>query len=60
MTNAEMMAKKCPYDILVEMNKKLMRNSEGEYCIMQALPYKGKCLGNCPECIRIWRLEEVK
>ena len=67
MTNAEKMSSQCAYDVLCDMNRRLMKNSEGEYCIMSALPnFHRECsLGNtstnnCDECIRLWRLEETE
>ena len=65
MTNAEKMSKQCAYDTLLEMNSRLIKETEGEYCIMDALPHNTSCCkygnaGECDECIRLWRLEEAK
>ena len=64
MTNAEKMAKQCPYDTLVELNKNMahLRKFYKKYCIVDVL--EGKLImckaDSCEECIRLWRLEEVK
>lgn len=61
MTNAEKMSKQCTYDTLCEMNRNLIKATQGEYCIMACFKhYDGGCDGNCDECIRLWRLKKSK
>lgn len=64
MTNAEKMNDQCMYDVLLDMNRRLIKESDGEYCIMDALPHHTSCCqygndGECEECIRLWRAEKV-
>lgn len=46
--------KKNEFDMLDDMNKHILKATEGEYCIMTALPEREHCTGSCEECIQNW------
>ena len=52
------------YDMLTDMNKKILSASNAEYCIMHCLNHKkdidDKCwfVNSCDECIQTWLNEE--
>lgn len=45
---------KCEFDMLDDMNQQIIKATEGEYCIMTALPEREHCTGRCEECIQNW------
>ena len=50
---------KCEFDMLDDMNKHILKATEGEYCIMTALPEKESCTGDCDSCLQNWLNKEA-
>lgn len=47
------------FDMLADMNQHIIKATEGEYCIMTALPEKESCTGDCDGCLRNWLNKEA-